>query len=108
QRAQRVIDHWFVIDREKLLRDGVSNRIQARSGATCKNDSSARAVVHFVPAWTLPGYCVSIQFRYAPLVTSPTQALLSRYHCTVLRIPVANVSNGRQSRSRSILRASIA
>lgn len=53
-------------------------------------------------------YCRSIQSRYAPLVTPSIQAVLSKYHSTVLRTPLSNVSAGIQPNSRSILLASIA
>src|ERR1019366_5364610 len=39
QRAERVIDHWFVVDRQQLLGDRTGNRMQACATAASQNDS---------------------------------------------------------------------
>ena len=53
-------------------------------------------------------YCTSTHFRYSPLATCSTHAMLSRYQRTVLRMPLSKVSAGFQPSSRWILPASIA
>mgnify|MGYP006163141761 CR=1 FL=1 len=53
-------------------------------------------------------YCACTHWRYEPLCTFVTHSGWSRYHCTVLRIPLSKVSAGFQPSSRSILRASMA
>jgi hypothetical protein len=39
QRAQRIVNHWLVVDGEQLLGDCASDRVKARAAATSQNDS---------------------------------------------------------------------
>ncbi|BAS17230.1 hypothetical protein AHiyo8_55330 [Arthrobacter sp. Hiyo8] len=40
ERGEGVVDHRLVINRDQLLADAVSNRMETRAGATGKNDST--------------------------------------------------------------------
>ena len=60
------------------------------------------------PAIPRPPELASIQRRYSPLATSSTHRRLSRYHLTVLRMPVSKVSAGFQPISFRIFPASMA
>ena len=76
-----------------------------RQGLTPRNWPICMAME---PGPTHSPYCRLTHSRYAPLFTLATQPGLSRYHCTVLRMPESKVSAGLQPSSCSILRASIA
>ena len=101
ERGQRVVDHRLVVDRQQLLGYRQGGRMQAGAGTTGEDDAFAGGHASF-----------SILLADPVLVSAAgdvaTQAWLSRYHCTVLRMPVSKVSAGFQPSSRSILEASMA
>ncbi len=98
ERADRVIDHRFVVYAEELFRDPEGDRVKTRSRAACQYD--AFHVQSPVPRRSI---------LYEPLSTCAHQSsLCSRYHSTVLRMPDSNVSCGFQPSSRAIFDGSMA
>jgi hypothetical protein len=60
QRAQRVVDHWLVVDRQQLLGDGQGSRVQPGAGAAGEDDAFALGHEDFSPGLRLA--CVRRRF----------------------------------------------
>src|SRR6266404_6874849 len=119
QCRQRVIDHRLIVDRQQLLAYRQGNWIEACAGTAGEYDSLHSCGSEVPMKSTAPApVCGSTARRCPPVPRrSPRYRRdqigshhhwLSRYHDTVLRSPVSNVSRGSQHSSLRIFAVSMA